>query len=303
MTNTPAGWYPDPEFDGQQRYWDGSSWTVNRAPRHDTTATTVASGDGRSTGRTGDSTLAVLALVLAILGFVLGVLPFAAWFAWLPFVPALILAIRVLMARRPGRGQATWAIVIVGVGWLLSLFMGVVSIGVLAGGSDSQTGAAAVPSASSSVAPPTSAPPATPTAPPTTAPPAAAAGVGQPVTSRAGVAFSVSGMQCGLGAQEDVFGEVAPKGQFCKVDFVVANGSAQPQDVSASDIFGYIENARYKPDNTLGRFGDDSFLTTVNPGLTVNCTVYFDVPPGASLDRVKLITSWWGGDGATVTLR
>jgi uncharacterized RDD family membrane protein YckC len=29
---TPAGWYPDPEQPGQQRYWDGTSWTENRAP-------------------------------------------------------------------------------------------------------------------------------------------------------------------------------------------------------------------------------------------------------------------------------
>jgi len=24
---TPAGWYPDPDSPGQQRYWDGSEWT------------------------------------------------------------------------------------------------------------------------------------------------------------------------------------------------------------------------------------------------------------------------------------
>ncbi|MHB1136470.1 MAG: Ltp family lipoprotein [Coriobacteriia bacterium] len=29
---TPAGWYPDPENSGQQRYWDGNAWTENFAP-------------------------------------------------------------------------------------------------------------------------------------------------------------------------------------------------------------------------------------------------------------------------------
>jgi Protein of unknown function (DUF2510)/Excalibur calcium-binding domain len=31
-SNVPAGWYPDPERAGQQRYWDGSAWTDHRAP-------------------------------------------------------------------------------------------------------------------------------------------------------------------------------------------------------------------------------------------------------------------------------
>jgi len=29
---TPAGWYPDPDDSGSQRYWDGSAWTEHRAP-------------------------------------------------------------------------------------------------------------------------------------------------------------------------------------------------------------------------------------------------------------------------------
>jgi len=33
MTQTPAGWYPDPEMVGTQRYWDGSAWTEHRTPQ------------------------------------------------------------------------------------------------------------------------------------------------------------------------------------------------------------------------------------------------------------------------------
>jgi hypothetical protein len=33
-SQTPAGWYPDPEQANTQRYWDGSQWTDQRAPGH-----------------------------------------------------------------------------------------------------------------------------------------------------------------------------------------------------------------------------------------------------------------------------
>ncbi|ANF32619.1 hypothetical protein A0130_13920 [Leifsonia xyli] len=296
--NAPAGWYPDPEYPGQQRYWDGSAWTANRAPVA-TAAPATAAPAPAATATATASSLPTIALVLAIFGFVLGIIPFAAWFAWLLFVPSVILAVRSLTRRDGGRGMSIASLIIVGVGWLISLVMGLGSFGALSQSRDPAP--AAAPPAT------TATPSASPSAPSPTPPPAPSAsplpGVGQTVTSRAGVGFTVTAVQCGLDAQDGVIDTITPKGQFCRLDFTVANGSPQPQDLTRWDIYGYIGKSRYEAEDQLGRFGDSYFSTTVNPGLSVPCTVYFDVPPGASLDRVKLMTDWWGGDGATVALR
>jgi uncharacterized protein DUF2510 len=37
MTQTPAGWYVDPQDATQFRYWDGTQWTEHRSPRGPTT--------------------------------------------------------------------------------------------------------------------------------------------------------------------------------------------------------------------------------------------------------------------------
>lgn len=37
MTQTPAGWYVDPQDATQFRYWDGAQWTEHRSPRGPTT--------------------------------------------------------------------------------------------------------------------------------------------------------------------------------------------------------------------------------------------------------------------------
>jgi hypothetical protein len=37
MSQTPAGWFPDPHDPSQFRYWDGTTWTEHRAPRSSTT--------------------------------------------------------------------------------------------------------------------------------------------------------------------------------------------------------------------------------------------------------------------------
>jgi Protein of unknown function (DUF2510) len=66
--NAPAGWYPDPDGFGQQRYWDGSAWT----DRYATSGSLQASTDDRR------SKLVFWGWVAAILawpaGIVLGII-------------------------------------------------------------------------------------------------------------------------------------------------------------------------------------------------------------------------------------
>lgn len=62
----PAGWYPDPQNPGQQRYWDGSAWTA-AAPAAPT-APAVPSPSPVATPVT--STNAIVGLVLAIVSWV-----------------------------------------------------------------------------------------------------------------------------------------------------------------------------------------------------------------------------------------
>lgn len=59
-----AGWYQDPEYPGQLRYWDGEDWTAHRSPAPGTTPPPPGAA-------TGDRTNAGLALAISILGFLL----------------------------------------------------------------------------------------------------------------------------------------------------------------------------------------------------------------------------------------
>ena len=45
--STPAGWYPDPQNPGQQRYWDGAAWSEATQPG---AAAAPAAGYGQPVG-------------------------------------------------------------------------------------------------------------------------------------------------------------------------------------------------------------------------------------------------------------
>ena len=123
MSQTPAGWYPDPEDPSQQRYWDGYAWTEHRTPSapsapSDPSAPPAWSGGyggtpgsyGSAPGYAGppseSSGRAVTSLILGIVGLVTCLGPITG-------IPAMILgkqATREIDAsggRLEGRGLAT----------------------------------------------------------------------------------------------------------------------------------------------------------------------------------------------------
>lgn len=67
----PPGWYPDPENpQATQRYWDGTTWTDNRAP-----FAQVGGTEHRPETSAGGLGVAgyVLAIVFPIVGFIIGI--------------------------------------------------------------------------------------------------------------------------------------------------------------------------------------------------------------------------------------
>ena len=63
----PAGWYPDPQMAGTQRYWDGARWTEHRAPMP------ARQASGTSTGKIVGAILLSVLILVVVGGFAFAV--------------------------------------------------------------------------------------------------------------------------------------------------------------------------------------------------------------------------------------
>ena len=113
----PAGWYPDPERPGQQRYWDGSRWTDYRHDPALGPQTVVHLPPSKTNG------MAIASLVLGIV-----------WLWWLGSVLALVFGyvgksqIDRSGGRETGRGMAVAGIVL---GWIgVAVLVTIIVLGV-----------------------------------------------------------------------------------------------------------------------------------------------------------------------------
>lgn len=75
-SGTPAGWYPDPENQDRERYWDGSQWTEDTpAPAPGTAAVPAAGQPAEVVTQGSRNGLGPTALILGIVGVLFGLFP------------------------------------------------------------------------------------------------------------------------------------------------------------------------------------------------------------------------------------
>lgn len=117
--------------------------------------------------------------------------------------------------------------------------------------------------------------------------------------------FTVHSFECGIPQLgNNRFSRAKAKGEFCVAEMTVENTGDEAALMSGSSQYLYIGDKEYEAD-TDAIFADKRaeafFLEDINPGLSVEGIVVWDVPPGSSPDRLELHDSAFSG-GVTVEL-
>ena len=101
-----------------------------------------------------------------------------------------------------------------------------------------------------------------------------------------GVTFRLNAVECGLASTGADFFDETPVGEWCRIDYTVQNDGSESVSLLGGDVRVFSGESIYHADDATGRFDEDYFTTDVNPGLSVPCIVFVDVPVGTALDRV-----------------
>ncbi|MCS5718591.1 DUF2510 domain-containing protein [Herbiconiux sp. CPCC 205763] len=163
----PAGWYPDTDQPGNERYWDGTQWTDTRRPVLTAPPPYVPAAPPVKAPGQG---LATAALVLGIIGAVFAFIPGVTGLAIVLGLLAAILGGVALMRKTPGRQRAAIGSILGGAAFIVAIVMtivyGVIGAGAINAAVTSETSqtAPAEPAPTPTEAPePTSTPTPTPT--------------------------------------------------------------------------------------------------------------------------------------------
>jgi len=228
---------------------------------------------------------------------------------WIPATVAIVLAIIALVKRAQPRWLPITALVVAPVAWLIALVVAVSGIALLASGADEPGATVAAPTSQAPA--PVAAPEPTPTQeaaaeaapePASTQEPVAAAPeppveddgtgfIGETLTNEDNVSFTVTGARCGIPYVGDQYFGEAAAGQFCEVTGTIANWSNEPLSLWSSDFPGAIGAAEYEA-SSESQIAGSYYASDVNPGLTVDVVLYYDVPAGTNLQHVSYSDSW-----------
>lgn len=222
----------------------------------------------------GPNVLGAVSLGLAILGAVLAAFPITSFVAGAVLLPALVLAIIGLLRRGSRRGTSIAGLIVAIGGGVLAV---VVSLATLVVGA-SLVDDGVVPESE------------------------LRAGIGETITNDDGIGFTVDAVECGLATSGPEFGDVVPVGEFCRVEFREVNGGSSQTTLFAADVSARSAGATVVVDDTSARFGGAEGYYDLEIDDEVAAVVFFDVSPGAGLERIDFWPLLGLADPVSVTI-
>ncbi|WP_167140526.1 DUF4352 domain-containing protein [Diaminobutyricimonas sp. TR449] len=232
------------------------------------------------------NTVGLIAMIVAIVSFIFAVIPATSFFAWIPAVVAIVLAIVGFTRKGQKKGTSIAAIIIAPAAWIIAII--VATAATVVGVADAIDKANDAPSSATVTEEEADA-----------EAPAKEAAIGDTVTTEDGLDFVVTAMECGLAEAGEGFLAETAVGDFCKVSLTVANHGADATYFSVADVTGYIGEAAYDAHSSASSVNGQVLGASINPGLSATAELVFDVPDAAQLELVEL-SSNFGFDEAVV---
>jgi hypothetical protein len=214
---------------------------------------------------------------LVAVGFLLAVTP-GAGVAWLLLLPGFIISIIALAKKGGAKLVPLLSLIASVIGWIVSIVVTIAVASTVLGGAV-EAANEAVTSPDSSVVEEDN-----------------TVGIGETVTNRDNISFTVNSVTCGIPAVESFGSPTNALGQFCSIKYTVANGSNEALSMSYSDIVGTLGNSTFDSELIFGSGGfgpDNSAFLNLNPGLTVDGESFIDIPAGAALEAVQFSPGWF----------
>jgi hypothetical protein len=109
--------------------------------------------------------------------------------------------------------------------------------------------------------------------------------------------FQVLGVERGATSVDDAFGPEIAKGEFFTVKLRVTNVGDDARSFSATNQKLIINGNEYEATSIM----DDGWMEDINPGLGIEASATFDIPPGAAPTAIECHDSMFSG-GALLAL-